>query len=127
MEGGISWESTTNESKARQIADHATALMTETYASEFPEGYAIRWQRRWKFSTRLLAFRHDQRQRWEGLCEKLAMTGAWQKPLMLIPKASMALERSVVICFFLFQYRLRDLPGILRRKIGYFLESIKQG
>lgn len=34
-------------------------------------------------------------------------------------------ERSVVIGFLLFRYRLWDLPGILRRKIGYFLDSMK--
>lgn len=37
----------------------------------------------------------------------------------------MALETSVVIGFLLFRHRFWDLPAILRRKIGYFVASMK--
>ncbi len=121
MAGGYALQTATDMARAAAVADAAGALMTGTYAADFPPGYSTRWRGRWLFGARYLNIKVRQHQRWRRLLEGCRGLGPIGRPAERLIRTMMAAERGLIGGLLLLGYRPRDALAVARRRLGYGL------
>ena len=115
MQAGFATQTLANAETARQVADHAVALMEGPHRDVFPGGYAHRWRRRWIFGAAVACSREQGR---KGRTRSLnALFGPDNAVKRLLLALLARVPSAVVSPLLLVVMRPWDVWSVLRRRV----------